>query len=620
MTKESSIRSLIAFIKAAPKNIVVCLWSGIPCTGGSPMQNANKHKPGHAQRMSGHLRLWTKLFNGFVKAAQEVVHRGGHLVLEWPSRCRYWKNPKVKALLAIKELGWEMSRVRSCAHGQIIASGVDKGKCLTKCWRIYSTIPGLSDTIGLPCPGGHVHVTTASAHTLQSGKYPPQLALCFHAVFNEAKLQDSDAYRSTIVTSCLGPTITRDCIEAVACCAVLRVAEPAQYQQQSEAQRSQRFALATPQPSLSALAASTARAMSSTSQTPVAQSPADAAGGAGSQGAQQPRLLTVPKGSKRSSSRIPGVGGPAPWPTGERVRKAQRDRSRARGDKAPLPEGEAESPEAEQPDLRTQAGIDHDKGIETFLGLEPCSPPEKVEPNLACLGIVLGLELAADITRRMAVCESATGWSTHYSVSAEALAASCGLPDLASHFRETSNDDVGTITLAKLAQAASTTGVETYSMINSTALPEHLRYLAHGSNGHWPRVLANLVTGSDDNAPRCPEPKQKEMICISSGPALMSTMSSAKRVAYTDSLAYALLSNPIDVGISPAPHGDVYRVDEHEICDTALTPDRLVRLLMRIIDNVCLKRASGRAGKRGIAGTRWPFTLSNEITAKSATV
>ena len=37
MAKASSIRSLLAFVQAMPPRVVICLWSGIPCTGGSPL-------------------------------------------------------------------------------------------------------------------------------------------------------------------------------------------------------------------------------------------------------------------------------------------------------------------------------------------------------------------------------------------------------------------------------------------------------------------------------------------------------------------------------------------------------------------------------------------------------
>ena len=180
MTAEASVRSLLAFVAAVPRGITILLWSGIPCTGGSPIQNSNKHRHGHRRKMLSHLKLWHKLYASFLGVASAVLLKGGHLTLEWPSRCRYWKQPGVTALLAVDELAWSDFRVRACAHGQLIESGKDKGKALTKVWRIASTIPGLDKALGLPCPGNHEHVRTSGSNTLHSGKYPAGMAEKYH--------------------------------------------------------------------------------------------------------------------------------------------------------------------------------------------------------------------------------------------------------------------------------------------------------------------------------------------------------------------------------------------------------------------------------------------------------
>ena len=114
-TLESTVLSVLALIAAVPDGIPITIWSGIPCTGGSPIQNANKDRPGFARRMAHHLRLWHKLVDSFVLCAQAVIAKGGYVVLEWPSRCRYWRHPKVVSLLSHASLGWQSGRVRACA-------------------------------------------------------------------------------------------------------------------------------------------------------------------------------------------------------------------------------------------------------------------------------------------------------------------------------------------------------------------------------------------------------------------------------------------------------------------------------------------------------------------------
>ena len=165
MTRPESAASLMAFIKAVPRGMPVCLWSGVPCTGGSPLQNMNKWRPGHAQSMRKHLDLWTRLFDGYLALAQVVVQRGGHLAIEWPVQCRYWHEPVVESLLGLKDLGLRSMKVRACAHGQLFTDGPHEGKALTKQWRVVSTIPKLEDVLAIPCPGTHEHVTTGRSHS-----------------------------------------------------------------------------------------------------------------------------------------------------------------------------------------------------------------------------------------------------------------------------------------------------------------------------------------------------------------------------------------------------------------------------------------------------------------------
>ena len=52
-----TISSLIVFLHSVPLRVKVLLWSGIPCTGGSPIQNANVHRPDHARRLAAHYKF-----------------------------------------------------------------------------------------------------------------------------------------------------------------------------------------------------------------------------------------------------------------------------------------------------------------------------------------------------------------------------------------------------------------------------------------------------------------------------------------------------------------------------------------------------------------------------------
>ena len=144
--------------------------------------------------MNAHLELWNKLFDNFLVLSRTAVRRGGRLVLEWPTRCRYWKHPKVVALLGIPELGWSTARVKACARGQRITAGRHKGKALTKMWRLMSTMDGLPDAMAAPVMGDHDHVTTGGSWTLRSGKYPIGFADAFHRYFRTVACNNKRSY------------------------------------------------------------------------------------------------------------------------------------------------------------------------------------------------------------------------------------------------------------------------------------------------------------------------------------------------------------------------------------------------------------------------------------------
>ena len=65
MTNKESVDDLLRFINSVPQHIMVCVWSGIPCTGGSPSQNMNRKNPGFAARIASLYRTWHMLFDAF---------------------------------------------------------------------------------------------------------------------------------------------------------------------------------------------------------------------------------------------------------------------------------------------------------------------------------------------------------------------------------------------------------------------------------------------------------------------------------------------------------------------------------------------------------------------------
>ena len=100
--------------------------------------------------------------------------------MEWPNKCKYWKEEKVRKLLNTTELRWLDFRVRCCAWGMTLKTGPDRGKYPTKVWRLMSTMPGLDTALNKQCPQDHEHGVTQGGNTAESAKYPPKMAAAFH--------------------------------------------------------------------------------------------------------------------------------------------------------------------------------------------------------------------------------------------------------------------------------------------------------------------------------------------------------------------------------------------------------------------------------------------------------
>ena len=75
------------------------LWASMPCTGGSPWQRLNRHRPGVLAKLEEHWRLARLIWAAFAKAARRTLEHGGEVAMEWPHGCTYWKWPEVVSFM-----------------------------------------------------------------------------------------------------------------------------------------------------------------------------------------------------------------------------------------------------------------------------------------------------------------------------------------------------------------------------------------------------------------------------------------------------------------------------------------------------------------------------------------
>ena len=123
------------------------------------------------------------------------------MVLEWPNKCKYWQEAKVKKLIAVAEMRWLDFRVRCCAWGQTLKHGPNSGLFPTKTWRLLSTMPGLDTALAKPCPQNHQHAVTCGSNTAISAKYPEAMASAFHKHYGTVTEHSDSDYLAARVNS-----------------------------------------------------------------------------------------------------------------------------------------------------------------------------------------------------------------------------------------------------------------------------------------------------------------------------------------------------------------------------------------------------------------------------------
>ena len=88
------------------------LWASVPCIGGSPWQHINRHKPGGFMKLDAHIKDWHKIWTS---SARECIKNNGHIAVEWPSGCDYWRYYIVQEFF--DELQLEKIKFDGCALG-----------------------------------------------------------------------------------------------------------------------------------------------------------------------------------------------------------------------------------------------------------------------------------------------------------------------------------------------------------------------------------------------------------------------------------------------------------------------------------------------------------------------
>ena len=177
MTTEAGVAKAIAAVSQA--GIQVLLFGSIPCTGGSPYTRLNWHLgPDTRRKIRAHRALFRKLWLSFEAVAAACVANGGHIAIEWPQSCSYWKVPRVRSF--IKRYALQSVSFDGCAYGLVSQVAATAGRPIRKPWCIASNCEAFQRLCRACDHRPHEHVRLQGTDTKLSESYTDELVHAIH--------------------------------------------------------------------------------------------------------------------------------------------------------------------------------------------------------------------------------------------------------------------------------------------------------------------------------------------------------------------------------------------------------------------------------------------------------
>ena len=180
-------------------NHKIALWSAIPCTGGSPWQYVNEaiyiRRGDHAklEKLQNHRSLFRKLFTNFETLADIVIAKGGVVCIEWPTPCKYWRDPQVLAFT--RRHHFVKTQFHGCAYGLQNR----KGNFMKKPWSVSTNSPSIAQRLSRKCDGTHAHEEARGIDCKLAEGYTDMLAQEVHTAIACAFVSHESAPASVIL-------------------------------------------------------------------------------------------------------------------------------------------------------------------------------------------------------------------------------------------------------------------------------------------------------------------------------------------------------------------------------------------------------------------------------------
>ena len=179
---KATIEAVLGLIDGATKlGIPVAVWAAIPCTGGSQLQRINIARYGVTAKLKHHWAQFRALWSAFELVSSATTKVGGLIALEWPLRCSYWHDRRVKRLLVGGS--FHNASVAACAYGLRPQGDHAEFDFIGKVWRVAANNAAFAQQLTRSCPGQgphHRHILVEGRQTAASAYYPPALARAVH--------------------------------------------------------------------------------------------------------------------------------------------------------------------------------------------------------------------------------------------------------------------------------------------------------------------------------------------------------------------------------------------------------------------------------------------------------
>ena len=160
----------------------------------------NGRTPEGQAKIDEHVRVFNNIFVAFSICAKSLIAKGGHVINEWPTGCKYWRIPKVHKTFAKLKLNHSVL-THGCALG--LKSVAVKDHYIKKPWKLRASFPHLTDAFEKAlCPGvseHHKHTPCAGVDTKLSEECTPMFVKVAHSgILAHARMHATESAKTPI--------------------------------------------------------------------------------------------------------------------------------------------------------------------------------------------------------------------------------------------------------------------------------------------------------------------------------------------------------------------------------------------------------------------------------------